>query len=78
MAVKIRLQQTGRKNRKQYRIVAVDEHKKRDGAVVESIGFINPLVKPHEVKIDNDRLKYWQEQGAQVTPGVKKFLEKNS
>jgi len=74
MAVKIRLQQTGSRNRRTYRVVVMDESKRRDGAVLEYIGFVNPLVKPQEVKIDKERVAYWKSKGALPTPGVAKLL----
>ena len=74
MAVKIRLQQTGSRNRRTYRVVVMDESKRRDGAVLEYIGFVNPLVKPQEVKIDKERVQYWKSKGALPTPGVAKLL----
>jgi len=74
MAVKIRLQQTGSRNRRTYRVVVMDESKRRDGAVIEYIGHVNPLVKPQEVKIDMERVKYWKSKGALPTPGVAKLL----
>lgn len=55
--------------------MAVDEHKKRDGAVIENIGFINPQVKPTQIEVKRDRLDYWQSKGAQITPAVTKFLD---
>lgn len=72
--LKIRLAQYGSKNRRTYRIVAIEEGKRRNGTPVEILGFYNPLVKPAQIKIDADRVKFWQSQGAQITPGVAKLL----
>lgn len=72
--LKIRLAQYGSKNRRTYRIVAIEEGKRRNGTPVEILGFYNPLVKPAQIKIDADRVRYWQSQGAQITPGVAKLL----
>lgn len=72
--VKIRLTQTGTKNRKQYRIIAIEEGKRRDGTAIEILGFYNPLVKPAQIKIDRERVKYWVSVGAQITPSVQKLL----
>jgi small subunit ribosomal protein S16 len=74
--VKIRLSQTGSRNRRTYRLVAVEEGKKRDGRVVETLGFYNPLVVPPELKIKIDRVDYWLSQGAQLTPAAKTLLQK--
>ena len=73
--VKIRLTQTGTKNRKQYRIIAIEEGKRRDGTAIEILGFYNPLVKPPQIKIDTERVKYWVSVGAQITPSVQKLMK---
>lgn len=52
----------------------MDENKRRNGKPVEILGFYNPLVKPAQFKIDEDRLKYWKSQGAVITIGVSKLL----
>jgi len=75
--VKIRLSQTGSRNRRTYRIVAVEEGKKRDGRSVEILGFYNPLTKPQELQFKLDRIKYWVSKGAQITPAVKTLLQKH-
>lgn len=76
--LKIRLAQYGSKNRRTFRIVAIDESKRRNGKPVEILGFYNPLVKPAQFKIDKDRLDYWKSQGAVITIGVSKLLDKAS
>lgn len=72
--LKIRLAQHGAKNRRTYRIVAIEEGKRRNGRPVEELGFYNPLVKPAQISLDKDRLAYWQSQGAVITTGVAKLL----
>jgi small subunit ribosomal protein S16 len=72
--LKIRLSQTGTTNRRTYRIVAIEEGKRRNGKQIEILGFYNPLVKPPQIKIDADRVLYWQSKGAQITPAVKRLL----
>lgn len=76
--IKIRLAQHGSRNRRTFRVVAIEEGKRRNGRPAEVLGFYNPLVKPAQVKIDLDRVKYWQAQGAQVTIGVAKLLEQKA
>ena len=72
--LKIRLSQTGTTNRRTYRIVAIEEGKRRNGKQIEILGFYNPLVKQPKIKIDADRVLYWQSKGAQITPAVKRLL----
>jgi small subunit ribosomal protein S16 len=73
--LKIRLAQTGTTNRKTYRIVAIEEGKRRNGKHVEILGYYNPLVKPPQIQIKKDRIEYWRKNGAQVTPAVEKLLK---
>lgn len=73
--VKIRLTQTGSRNRKTYRLIAIEEGKKRGGRALEIIGFYNPLRTPPQISIKRDRISYWVSVGAQVTPAVQKLLK---
>lgn len=73
--LKIRLAQYGARNRRTYRIVAIEEGKRRNGKPVEILGFYNPLVKPAQMSLDMDRVKFWQSQGAQVSVGVSKLIK---
>jgi small subunit ribosomal protein S16 len=73
--VKIRLTQTGTTNRKSYRVIAIEEGKRRDGKAIENLGYFNPLVKPPQIVIDRERVAYWRSKGAQVTPAVEKLLK---
>ncbi len=72
MAVKIRLSRTGTKNAPHYRIVAVDERKKRDGAALENLGAYDPR-KGKLVQFHDERIAYWVSQGAIVSDAVKKL-----
>lgn len=75
--VKIRLAQTGSRNRRTYRFVCIEEGKKRGGRAIEILGFYNPLTIPPELQIKKDRIDYWLSQGAQLTPAVKNLMEKH-
>jgi small subunit ribosomal protein S16 len=73
--LKIRLTRTGTTNRKTYRVVAIEEGRRRDGKALENLGFYNPLVKPAQISLKKDRIDYWVSKGAQVTPAVEKLLK---
>lgn len=73
--VKIKLTQTGKRNSKQYRIVASEEGKRRDGTHIEILGYYNPLVSPPVLSVKQDRIKYWLSVGAQMTDGTKRILK---
>jgi small subunit ribosomal protein S16 len=72
--VTIRLFRQGKKNQPFYRIVVTDKRKKRQGKYIEAIGFYNPLKEPAVIKIDYQKLKFWQERGADLSDGLKKLL----
>jgi len=74
--VKIRLSRTGKKNAPAYRIVVADARTKRDGRIIEKLGFYDPKTKPATVKIDRKRLDYWLSQGAQMTDAIKQLTKK--
>ncbi|MDO8451435.1 MAG: 30S ribosomal protein S16 [bacterium] len=72
--VKIRLTQTGTKNRRMYRMVAIEEGKRRNGRSIEILGYINDLVTPPHIVLKRDRIDYWLSVGAQPTERAKKLL----
>ena len=49
-----------------------DSRRARDGRFIERIGFFNPLAKGQEerLRLDLERMAFWQSQGAQVSPRV--------
>ena len=75
--VKIRLSRTGKRNAPSYRIVVADSRTKRDGRIIEKIGFYDPKTKPATIKFNQKRVDYWLSQGAQMTEAVKKLVRKS-
>lgn len=75
MAVKIRLTRIGKKDDPKYRIVVIEESKKREGRYIEKIGFYDPIPNPHILKIDRLKLENWLKKGAQISEGVRKLLK---
>ncbi len=70
MAVKIRLKRMGKIREAIYRVVVVDSRKRRDGRVIEEIGFYNPNTNPSTIDINSERAQYWISVGAQPTEPV--------
>jgi small subunit ribosomal protein S16 len=68
--VKIRLTRIGAKKRPKYRVVVQESRTRRDGAVVEEIGFYDPQANPPELRIDQEKAKKWLGNGAQPTETV--------
>lgn len=77
MAVRIRLRRMGAKGRPFYRLVVVDSRMPRDGKYIEAVGYYNPHPDPPEVKVDEERVLYWLERGAQPTDTARNLLKKS-
>jgi small subunit ribosomal protein S16 len=76
MAVKLRMQRIGKKNRPSYRLCAIESRKARGGEYIESIGFYDPYIADDQkkVRIDRERAEYWLSVGAQPSETVWSFL----
>lgn len=77
MAVRLRLRRMGRKKKPFYRIVAIDQRKRRDGKYLENLGYYNPVVEPAEVSLKSDRALYWLGVGAQPSDTVRSLLKRS-
>ena len=76
MAVKIRLTRIGKRNQPKYRIVAIEESKKRDGGYIEKIGFYDPIPLKPIINIDKEKLTKWLKVGAKLSEGATTLLKK--
>ncbi|MBA7495515.1 hypothetical protein ES702_06102 [subsurface metagenome] len=74
MSVRIRLTRTGKKHQPSYRIVVADSQVKRNGKVIEVLGFYNPLTDPATVRINRPRFDYWLSVGAQPSDPVRALI----
>ena len=74
--VKLRLQRYGAKKAPFYRIIATESGNPRDGRFIEILGTYNPLSNPVEVKVDEEKVLAWLNNGAQPTDTVKNILSK--
>ncbi len=76
MVVKLRLKRFGRLNHPTYRISVIDGHKRRDGRVIETLGYYLPKEKRKEeqVKLDNERVAYWLSVWAQPSETVASLI----
>lgn len=66
----------GAKKKPFYRVVAVDERNKRDGAYIELLGTYNPLTEPKDIKLKQDRIDHWIKMGAQMSTGFLRIIGK--
>ena len=74
--VKIRLSRGGAKKQPFYHIVVADSRRARDGRNIERLGFFNPVARGQEerLRLDLERVDYWQGNGAQLTERVKSLV----
>ena len=78
--VTIRLSRSGAKKRPFYHLMVTDSRNARDGRFIERVGFFNPVARGQEerLRVDLDRVKYWQEQGAQTSERVAHLVKEAS
>lgn len=78
--VRIRMSRSGRPHRPFYRISAVDSRVKRDGSVIEQLGWYDPMAADatKQLQVNTERAKYWLSKGAQPSDTVADLLAKLS
>ncbi|NCP47310.1 30S ribosomal protein S16 [Candidatus Collierbacteria bacterium CG1_02_44_10] len=74
--LKIKLQPTGKKHQRSYRIVVVEGKTKLSGSVLETLGTYNPHEKEDQNKIVLNKTGYqsWLNKGAQPTDTIRKLV----
>ena len=77
MSVRLRLKRMGRKKRPFYRLVAIDSRKRTDGLEVERLGGYNPIEKDFSYKMNEERILYWLDQGAQPSDTVSGLFKRS-
>ena len=70
--LKIRLARVGKKKKPLYRIIISDSKRDTFGSHLEILGHYNPFSKVCEVK--KDRVLYWVEKGAKISPTLNNLL----
>lgn len=73
--VKLRLARIGAKKKPFHRLVATDSRKPRDGRFIEILGTCNPSVTPKVSGLNEERVFYWLDQGAQMSATVHTLLK---
>jgi small subunit ribosomal protein S16 len=74
LSVKIRLKRMGKKKQPFYRIVVSDKDSPRDGRIIQSIGYYDPLKTV--LKIAEEEAMEWLKKGAIPTPTVNNLFKK--
>lgn len=68
----------GAKKRPFYRVVVVDERRKRTGGYLDLLGTYNPLTQPKEIKLNQPKIDEWIQKGAQMSDGFLRIISRAS
>jgi small subunit ribosomal protein S16 len=74
MAVVIRLQRVGKKNRPMFRIVAIEKSAAAKGKPIEVLGIYDPVKKTGQLNFE--KYESWIKKGAQVSETMKSLYKK--
>lgn len=76
--VKIRLKRFGAKKHPQYRVMAIDERKKRDGRPLEYLGTYDPAPKDPAINLRLDAIQAWVDKGAKMSDTVRSLVKQSA
>ncbi|MGC9318553.1 MAG: 30S ribosomal protein S16 [Armatimonadota bacterium] len=74
MATRIRLKRVGGRNEPHFRIVVADGRKRRDGRVIEELGWYRPGSE-NRFDVNGERAAEWLSMGAQPSDTVRSLLQ---
>jgi small subunit ribosomal protein S16 len=72
--LKIRLRRMGARNRACYRVVVSDSRKVPTSSAIEELGHYDPVTKPAVLELNRERLQFWVDRGALMSPTVKNLV----
>ena len=75
MSVKLRMKRMGRKKIPYFRLIAIDSRKQRDGKELDRVGVYNPLPEQEVFNVDEEKLFYWLEKGAEPSDTVRTLMK---
>ena len=58
-----------------WRVVVADQRAPRDGRVIETVGRYNAQTDPSTIVLNEERIRYWLERGAQPSEPVQELLK---
>lgn len=72
----IRFANAGRRGERKYKLVVSEKRSRKEGRPIELLGHFEKRAGGKiEKNIDEQRVKYWLSQGAQLGHGAKKVIE---
>ena len=72
--VRIRLRRWGSKKRPFYRLVVAGQRAARNGSFSEQVRTYYPFPDPPEIKLDEEKISRWIQNGAQPSDSVNSLL----
>jgi small subunit ribosomal protein S16 len=75
--VVIRMMRVGSKKKPYFRVVVTEARTARESSFVENVGTYNPRMKPAQVDVNKERVKYWLGKGARPSDSVRTLLAKH-
>jgi small subunit ribosomal protein S16 len=75
MSVSMRLTRVGGRKDPVWRVVVADRRAPRDGRFLETIGRYNAQTDPSTIVLNEERVRYWLDKGAQPSDTVRKLLK---
>lgn len=73
--LKIKLQPTGKKHQRFYRIVVAEGKSKLSGKVIDTLGSYNPHDPKNLIEINKENYKLWLNKGAQPTATIRQLVK---
>ena len=73
--LKIKLQPTGKKHQRFYRIVVAEGKSKLSGKVIDTLGSYNPHDPENIIVINKENYQLWLNKGAQPTDTIRKLVK---
>jgi small subunit ribosomal protein S16 len=73
----IRMTRVGSKKKPYFRLVVMEGRTALQSSFVENLGTYNPRMKPAQVDVNKERVKYWLGKGARPSDSVRTLLAKH-
>jgi small subunit ribosomal protein S16 len=73
--LKIKLQPTGKRHQRFYRIVVAEGKSKLSGNVIDTLGTYNPHDPENKIEINKENYQLWLNKGAQPTDTIRKLVK---
>lgn len=73
--LKIKLQPTGKRHQRFYRIVVAEGKSKLSGKVIDTLGTYNPHDVDNKIEINKENYQLWLNKGAQPTDTIRKLVK---